>query len=114
MPIVLDIRTPADRFGTVKSFSLDGVEITLRFRWSARMGSWLASCDDVDGNRLESSARVSPGTGANSPVPLFRTRVGLPGQLESIGRDPYLRTDLGTDRLLILYRTAAELSDADS
>lgn len=97
---------PEGREELRRSFTLDGVSVTLRVYWIELLGAWYLDLLDGSGEEVAVGVPIAPGSrlalpGAGESIP--------PGRLVALGPDPYPREALG-DAVQLYYVTAAELA----
>ncbi len=99
--LALDITAgTADRI--TRTYTLDGVSFQLEVWWDALVTRWQASVTRPGTDFAVRGVYLSPG------APLFvSAHPDAPaGTLTVVGRDPYVRDDLGTSRLRLVYEEA--------
>lgn len=89
-----------------RTYTLDGVPVTLRVYWIELLGAWYLDLLDGAGVALATGVPIAPGSrlalpGAGEGIP--------PGRFVALGPDPYAREDLG-GAVQLYYLTAAELA----
>lgn len=89
-----------------RSITLGGVPVQLILDWRDNAGAWYVSVETDAGVRVLSGVRVSPGglvwrDGQDPRLP--------PGNLYTVGPDPYDRLQLGTDVRLLYFEPGEPL-----
>lgn len=112
MALDLDIGTAIrDRFALRRTYTLEGVDITLDLRWHPRAAGWYLGILDADGVQRSSGRRVEPG----APLIPDRTWATLPpGQIVAVGAVDLTRREYLGEAVRLVYLTAAEWSQVTS
>ena len=93
---------------SIQTVALGGVSVRIRLIWRQRCQAWYLDLEGLDGARILSGARLSPGWGPG--VGQLRGVAGAPpGMFFVSGNEGYLRGDLGKG-LILEWFSDAELA----
>ena len=89
----------AARDRSSRRYTLDGVQYDVEYWWDAELSRWQVSVTRPGTDFAVRGLFLNPG----APLFLSADPLAPAGRLLCDGRDPYLRSDLGTDRCRLLY-----------
>lgn len=114
----LKISTFPSQPDSIQTVTLGTITVRIRLTWRQRCQAWYLDLEGLDGSRILSGARLSPGWGPGAG--LLRGVAGAPSGLFYVrGNDGYLRGDLGSGLILEWFSpeelaAAAPAAAADS